>query len=95
MVEVVGEVVPACEVPEDTAVCGFPILKLGEVKKNWNIFESVRGYEATSMYPVHNRAAKRQERFTDGVRGVLGNKCAGQHNLKTLHFKETIVSANF
>ncbi len=25
------------------------------------------------------------------VRGVLGNKCAGQHNLKTLHFKETIV----
>jgi hypothetical protein len=47
------------------------------------------------MYPVHNRAAKRQERFTDGVRGVLGNKCAGQHNLKTLHFKETIVSANF
>jgi len=29
------------------------------------------------------------------VRGVLGNKCAGQHNLKTLHFKETIVSANF
>jgi hypothetical protein len=27
------------------------------------------------------------------VRGVLGNKCAGQHNMKTLHFKETIVSA--
>jgi hypothetical protein len=29
------------------------------------------------------------------VRGVLGNKCAGQHNLKALHFKETIVSGNF
>ncbi len=29
------------------------------------------------------------------IRGVLGNKCAGQHNLKTLHFKETIVSAYF
>jgi hypothetical protein len=28
------------------------------------------------------------------IRGVLGNKCAGQHNLKTLHFKETIVSGN-
>ncbi len=24
------------------------------------------------------------------VRGVLGNKCAGRHNLKTRHFKETI-----
>jgi hypothetical protein len=31
----------------------------------------------------------------DIIRGVLGNKCAGQHNLKTLHFKETIVSAYF
>jgi hypothetical protein len=29
------------------------------------------------------------------VRGVLGNKCAGQHNLKTLRFKETIVLAYF
>jgi hypothetical protein len=28
------------------------------------------------------------------VRGELGNKCAGQHNLKTLHFKETIVLGN-
>jgi hypothetical protein len=31
---------------------------------------------------------------TSTVRGVLGNKCAGQHNLKTIHFKETIVSGN-
>ncbi len=29
------------------------------------------------------------------IRGVLGNKCAGQHNLKTLHFKETLASGNF
>jgi hypothetical protein len=29
------------------------------------------------------------------LRGVLGNKCAGQYNLKTLHFKETIVLGNF
>ncbi len=29
------------------------------------------------------------------IRGVLGNKCAGQHNLKTLHFKETIVLGHF
>jgi hypothetical protein len=29
------------------------------------------------------------------VRGVLGNKCAGQHNLKTVYFKETIVSGYF
>ncbi len=28
------------------------------------------------------------------IRGVLGNKCAGQHNLKTLRFKETIVLGN-
>jgi hypothetical protein len=29
------------------------------------------------------------------MRGVLGNKWAGWHNLKTVHFKETIVSGNF
>jgi hypothetical protein len=29
------------------------------------------------------------------IRGVLGNKCTGQHNLKTLHFKETIVLGHF
>jgi hypothetical protein len=28
------------------------------------------------------------------VRGVLGNKCAGQHNLKTVHFIETLTSGN-
>jgi hypothetical protein len=27
--------------------------------------------------------------------GLLGNECAGWHNLKTLHFKETIISGNF
>jgi hypothetical protein len=26
---------------------------------------------------------------------VLGNKCAGQHNLKTDHFKEILASGNF
>jgi hypothetical protein len=29
------------------------------------------------------------------VRGVLGNKCARRRNLKTIHFKETIVLGNF
>ncbi len=29
------------------------------------------------------------------VRGVLGNKCAGQHNLKTVHFREIFASGNF
>jgi hypothetical protein len=29
------------------------------------------------------------------VRGVLGNKCAGQHNLKTVHLRETLSSGNF
>ncbi len=29
------------------------------------------------------------------IRGVLGNKCAGQHNLKTVHFRETLASGNF
>ncbi len=29
------------------------------------------------------------------IRGVLGNKCAGQHNLKTVYFKETIISGYF
>ncbi len=29
------------------------------------------------------------------VRGVLGNKCAGQHNSKTVHFRETLASGNF
>ncbi len=27
---------------------------------------------------------------TDNIRGVLGNKCAGQHNLKTVHFRDTL-----
>jgi hypothetical protein len=26
---------------------------------------------------------------------VLGNKCAGQHNLKTVHFRDTLASGNF
>jgi hypothetical protein len=26
---------------------------------------------------------------------VLGNKCAGQHNLKTVHFKEALASGHF
>jgi hypothetical protein len=29
------------------------------------------------------------------LRGVLGNKCAGQHNLKTVHFRDTLTSGNF
>ena len=29
------------------------------------------------------------------IRGVLGNKCAGQHNSKTVHFRETLASDNF
>jgi hypothetical protein len=29
------------------------------------------------------------------VRGVLGNKCAGQHNLKTVHFRKKLASGNF
>jgi hypothetical protein len=28
-------------------------------------------------------------------KGVLGNKCAGQHNLKTVYIKEAIVSGYF
>ncbi len=32
---------------------------------------------------------------TADVRGVLGNKCAGQHNLKTVHFREKLASGNF
>jgi hypothetical protein len=30
--------------------------------------------------------------FTINVRGVLGNKCAGQQNLKTVNFGETFAS---
>jgi hypothetical protein len=26
---------------------------------------------------------------------VLGNKCAGQNNLETVHFRETLASGNF
>jgi hypothetical protein len=29
------------------------------------------------------------------VRGVLGNKCAGQYNLKTVHLREELASGNF
>ncbi len=43
---------------------------------------------------------KPQRMMTDkcdwmNVRGVLGNKCSGQHNLKTIHFKALIVYDNF
>ncbi len=31
----------------------------------------------------------------EDVRGVLGNKCAGQHNLKTVYFREILGSGNF
>jgi hypothetical protein len=34
--------------------------------------------------------------WTDNfIQGVLGNKCAGQNNLKTVHFRETLASDNF
>jgi hypothetical protein len=29
------------------------------------------------------------------LRGVLGNKCAGQHKLKKVHFREELASGNF
>jgi hypothetical protein len=29
------------------------------------------------------------------LRGVLGNKCAGQNNSKTVHFREILASGNF
>jgi hypothetical protein len=29
------------------------------------------------------------------IQGVLVNKCAGQHNLKTVHFREILASGNF
>jgi hypothetical protein len=29
------------------------------------------------------------------IRGVLGNKCAGQHNFKTVHFREKLASGTF
>ncbi len=45
-----------------------------------------RGKRHISMY--------NKEGGTD-VRGVLGNKCAGQHNLKTVHFRDTLASGNF
>jgi hypothetical protein len=34
-------------------------------------------------------------RYNAHVRGVLGNKCAGQHNLEMVYFEETIVSGYF
>jgi hypothetical protein len=33
--------------------------------------------------------------FHNYVRGVLGNKCAVQHNLKTVHFRKILASGNF
>ncbi len=36
-----------------------------------------------------------QKKRTGTVRGVFGNKCAGQHNLKTVNFREKLASSNF
>jgi hypothetical protein len=41
------------------------------------------------LKPVQNRG------HIAKIRGVLGNKCAGHHNLKTDHFRETLASGNF
>jgi hypothetical protein len=32
--------------------------------------------------------------LAQNVRGVLVNKCAGQHSLKTVHFREILASGN-
>jgi hypothetical protein len=47
-----------------------------------------------AVHSVYYKDPRAEAEFRN-IRGVLGNKCAGQHNLKTLHFKETIVSASF
>ncbi len=44
---------------------------------------------------VYARSSPVPKRWMFYVRGVLGNKCAGQHNLKTVHFRETLASGNF
>ncbi len=33
------------------------------------------------------------ERLIIYIRGVLGNKCAGHHNLKTVHFREVVLAS--
>jgi hypothetical protein len=48
---------------------------------------AVRYKERIEVSPFISSAAEGRLK----VRGVLGNKCAGQHNLKTLHFKDPIV----
>ena len=35
------------------------------------------------------------DEMCDMLRGVLGNKCAGHYNLKTVHLRETLASDNF
>jgi hypothetical protein len=44
---------------------------------------SLYPFSLVSVFPLTN------------IRGVLGNKCAGQHNLKTVHFREIFASGNF
>jgi hypothetical protein len=41
------------------------------------------------------RTSKTSLSFIKYVGGVLGNKCVGQHNLKMVHFRETLASGNF
>jgi hypothetical protein len=43
---------------------------------------------------MHAQPVVKCEQFLH-VRGVLGNKCAGQHNLRTVHFREILASGNF
>jgi hypothetical protein len=51
------------------------------------------GEEATTH--TRNSSSTSQVSITINVRGVLGNKCAGQHNLKPVHFRDTLASGNF
>jgi hypothetical protein len=53
---------------------------LGPERQKW--IEEFRGFAYTLSYRAY-------------VRGVLGNKCAGQHILKMVHFRETLASGNF
>ncbi len=47
-------------------------------------------YSFTNEAAVNSCIKRMVVRIHADVRGVLGNKCAGQHNLKTAHFRDTL-----
>ncbi len=64
------------------------IIVVCRVVRMYPLLHNVRRFYKKRRPPAHPTSHRH-------LRGVLGNKCAGQNNLKTVHFRETLALGNF